>query len=168
MDEIMKTLHMGGNTYAIKEFFIRDEQDEVAYTIEGGFLHLPREFKVLDRDGQQVAKITKKTFSLLPRFFVEVEGQDVLTIKKERSFLKAHYTIEGANIEVQGNWMDMQFEVLCKGEHIGRVKEHFVKGRRRYFIEIENESKELILVAIVIAVDCVRVDHRLEEDLTHL
>lgn len=161
----MKILHMSGNTYRVKEFVIRDEQNEVAYTVEGGFLHFPREFKVLDHNRKQVAKITKKTFSLLPRFFVEVEGQDVLTIKKEMSFVKAHYTIEGANIEVQGNWMDMRFEVLCEGEIIGRVREKFENIHRRYYIEIEDESKELILVAIVIALDCVRVDHRLEEDL---
>lgn len=161
----MKTFHMSGNTFKIKEFFIRDEQNEVAYTVEGGFLHFPREFKVLNRDGQQVAKITKKKFSMLPRFFLEVEGQEVLTIKKDMTFMKAHYTIEGANVEVKGNWIDMRFEVIADGEVIGRVNEKFEGVHRRYYIEIEDESKELILVSIVIAVDCVRVDHHIEEDL---
>jgi uncharacterized protein YxjI len=51
----------------------------------------------------EVALITKKVFSFLPKFLGEVNGQEVLTIKKEFSFLKARYTIDAAGIEVWGN-----------------------------------------------------------------
>ncbi|MCL4100424.1 hypothetical protein BV454_03798 [Bacillus altitudinis] len=66
--------------------------------------------------------ITKKMFTFLPKFLVEVDGQEVLTIKKEFTFFKAKYSIDAARIEVQGNWRDMNFQFMHNGEVIGQVK----------------------------------------------
>jgi uncharacterized protein YxjI len=68
-------------------------------------------FSNMDPARNEVALITKKMFSFLPTFFVEVNGQEAMTIKKQISFLKARYSINAAGMEVQGDWWDMDFEV---------------------------------------------------------
>ena len=78
-------------------------------------MRMPKTFSIMDVARQEVAMITKKMFSFLPTFFVEVHGQETMTIKKEFSFLKARYTIDAAGIEVRGNWWDMNFEVYQNG-----------------------------------------------------
>lgn len=73
--------------------------------------------------------LLRKKCSVFTEVFVEVDGREVLTIKKEFSFFKARYTIDAADIEVHGNWWDMDFQVLQHGVVIGKVnKEWFTWG----------------------------------------
>jgi uncharacterized protein YxjI len=73
------------------------------------FMKVSKAFSIMNTSRDEVALNTKKTFSFLSPFLVEVNGREVLTIKKELSFLKSRYKIDGAGIEVQGNWWDMNF-----------------------------------------------------------
>jgi len=91
------------------KFAVKDEQERDIYFVEGSFLQIPKTFSIMNTKREEVGRITKKVFSFLPKFFVEVNGREVLTIKKEFSFLKARYTIEAADIKVHGNWWDMNF-----------------------------------------------------------
>lgn len=72
--------------------------------MEGSFFKIPKTFSIKDTSNNQIALITKKVFSLLPKFYIEINGENVLTINKELSFFKARYTIDAAGIEVSGNW----------------------------------------------------------------
>ena len=102
--------------------------------------------------------ITKKVFSFLPKFFVEVNGQEMLTIKKEFSFFKARYTIDAADIEVHGNWWDMDFQVLQHGIVVGKVNKEWFTWGDSYKVQILNEEMEAIIIALVVAIDCVKAD----------
>jgi uncharacterized protein YxjI len=111
---------------------VKDQGEKDRFYVEGSFMKVPETFSILNKSnksGDEVALITKKTFSFLPKFFVEVNGQELLTIKRDLSFLKARYTIDAAGIEVQGNWWDMNFKVLQHGRVVGEVgKEWFTWG----------------------------------------
>ncbi|MGB2992674.1 MAG: LURP-one-related family protein, partial [Paenisporosarcina sp.] len=90
--------------------------------------------------------------------FVEVNGQEVLTIKKELSFLKPRYTIDAAGIEVHGNWWEMNFQVLQHGEVVGQVSKEWFTWGDSYKVQILNEEMESIIIALVVAIDCVKAD----------
>jgi uncharacterized protein YxjI len=106
----------------------------------------------------EVALITKKTFSFLPKFFVEVDGREVLTIKKEFSFFKARYKIDAADIEVHGNWWDMNFQVYQHGEVVGKVSKEWFTWGDSYKVEIVNEEMETTIIGLVVTIDCVKAD----------
>jgi uncharacterized protein YxjI len=110
--------------------------------------------------GDEVALITKKTFSFLPKFFVMVNGREVFTIKKEFSFLKARYTIDAAGIEVNGNWWDMDFQVLQNGKIIGEVSKEWFTWGDSYKVQIIDEEMETIIIALVVAIDCVKASNQ--------
>lgn len=82
----------------------------------------------------------------------------MLTIKKELSFFKARYTIDSAGIEVQGNWWDMDFQVLQHGEVAGKVSKEWFTWGDSYKVQILDEEMEAIMVALVVAIDCVAAD----------
>lgn len=82
----------------------------------------------------------------------------MLTIKKEFSFFKARYTIDSADIEVHGNWWDMDFQVLQHGVVIGEVNKEWFTWGDSYKIQILNEEMEAIMIAFVVAIDCVKAD----------
>ncbi|MDX8045374.1 LURP-one-related family protein [Gracilibacillus sp. S3-1-1] len=155
----MKELYIKQKILSINEkFTVKDQQENDVYYVEGSFLKIPKSFSVLNAAGSEVALITKKVFSFLPKFHVEVNGQEVLTIKKELSFFKARYSIDAAGIEVQGNWWDMEFEVSQYGEVVGKVNKEWFKWGDSYKVQVLNEEMETIIIAIVVAIDCVKAD----------
>ncbi|WP_046721316.1 LURP-one-related/scramblase family protein [Heyndrickxia coagulans] len=155
----MKQLYMKQKVFSLNgKFTVKDQQERDVYYVEGSFLQIPKTFSIMNTKREEVALITKKVFSFLPKFIVEVNGREVLTIKKELSFFKARYTIDAAGIEVRGNWLDMDFEVLQHGEVVGKVSKEWFTWGDSYKIQILKEEMETILIAIVVAIDCVKAD----------
>lgn len=155
----MKQLYIKQKVLSLNgKFTVKDELENDIYYVEGSFMQIPKTFSIKNTTRDEVALITKKVFSFLPKFFVEVDGREVLTIKKELSFFKARYTIAGADIEVHGNWWDMDFQVLQHGVVIGRVNKEWFTWGDSYKVQIINEEMEAIVIAIVIAIDCVKAD----------
>ncbi|TWT27040.1 LURP-one-related/scramblase family protein [Planomicrobium sp. CPCC 101110] len=155
----MRQLYMKQKVFSLTgEFTVKDQQENDVYFVEGSFMRIPKTFSIMDARRGEVALITKKMLSLLPKFFVEVNGQEVLTIEKEFSFFKARYRIDAAGIEVQGNWWDMDFEVLQHGEVIGKVSKEWFTWGDSYRIQILDEEMETIIIALVVAIDRVKAD----------
>ena len=142
------------------KFTVKDQHENDVYFVEGSFLQIPKTYSIKDTARNEVALITKKVFSFLPKFFVEVDGREVLTIKKEYSFLKTRYTVDAVGIEINGNWWDMQFEVRQHGEVIGNVSKEWFTWGDSYKVEVLKEDMEKMLVAIVVAIDCVKADQQ--------
>ncbi|MCJ8007125.1 LURP-one-related/scramblase family protein [Lederbergia wuyishanensis] len=156
----MKELYIKQKVFSLSgKFTVKDLQENDVYYVEGSFLKIPKTFSIMNTNGDEVALISKKMFSFLPKFFVEVDGQEILTIKKEISFIKARYTIDAAGIEVYGNWWDMDFEVLQYGEVVGSVNKEWFTWGDSYKVNVLNEEMETIIIALVVAIDCVKADH---------
>ncbi|MDN7242526.1 LURP-one-related family protein [Planococcus sp. N028] len=155
----MKHFYMKQKVFSLSgKFTVKDQQENDAYYVEGSFMQIPKTFSIMNTKRESVALITKKVFSLLPKFFVEVNGREVLTITKEFSFFKARYAIDAAGIEVHGNWWDMDFQVLQHGEVIGKVNKEWFTWGDSYKVQVLNEEIEAIVIALVVAIDCVKAD----------
>lgn len=145
-----KVFSLGGN------FTVKDEFEQDKYLIKGSFLSIPKTFTIKDTAENEIGTITKKVFSFLPKFFVEVGGEEVVTIQKKFSFLKARYQIEGQGIEVHGDWWDKKFEVTSHGEVVGQVNEKWFTWGDTYEVVVTDESLEHIIISLVIAIDFVK------------
>lgn len=55
------------------KFDVYDEGDNIVYTVEGQFA-LTKTLSVLDHDGNEAAKLTRRFFTILPTFDIEVDG----------------------------------------------------------------------------------------------
>ncbi|OIN67657.1 hypothetical protein BLD48_05425 [Exiguobacterium sp. KRL4] len=154
----MHTLYMKQKALSLRgRFSIKNEQEQDRYLVEGSFMKIPKSFLITTTDGEEIATITKKTFSLRPKFFVEVAGQ-TMTIEKEFSLFKARYTIDAAGIEIDGNWWDMDFQVKRQGEVVGQVEKKWLSFGDSYEIQVIDAAMETILIALVVAIDCVKAD----------
>lgn len=155
----MKQLYIKQKVFSLSgKFTIKDEQENDVYYVEGSFMKIPKTFSIMNNSRDEIAHITKKTFSFFPKFHVDVNGTEVLTIKKEFSFFKARYTIDGADIEVQGNWWDMEFQIMQQGEVVGQVNKEWFSWGDSYKVQVLDEEMEAIVIAIVVAIDCVKAD----------
>lgn len=155
----MKRLYMKQHLFSLSgKFSVKDLNEQDVYFVEGSFLQIPKTFTILNTSRQEIAHITKKVFSLLPKFFVEVDGREILTIKKEFSLFKGRYTIENTDIDMRGDWWDMDFTIYRQGEKIGEVHKKWLSWGDSYEVTIYNESLETIIIALVVAIDCVKSD----------
>lgn len=155
----MKQLYIKQKVFSLSgKFTVKDQQEKDIYYVEGSFMKIPKTFSIMNSQREEVALITKKTFSFLPTFYVEVKGRDVVTIKKEMSFLKARYSIDAAGIEVRGNWWDMDFQVLKQGKVVGMVNKEWFTWGDSYKVQIEDEEMETVVISLVVAIDCVKAD----------
>lgn len=140
------------------KFSVKDAKEQEVYFVEGSFMKVPKTFSITDEKLNEVALITKKTFSFLPTFFAEVHGQATVMIKKEFSFFKARYTIDAAGIEVEGNWWDMDFDVYQNRSLVGSVRKKWFTWGDSYELDIADDEMEALLVSLVIAIDCAKAD----------
>lgn len=155
----MQQLYIKQKVFSLNEkFTVKNQQEKDVYYVEGSFMRIPKTFSIKNTNGEEAALITKKTMSLLPKFFVEVNGQEMFVIKKGISFLKARYTIDAAGIEVRGNWWDMNFQVYQHGELAGKVNKEWFTWGDSYKVQVLNDNMETSLIALVVAIDCVKAD----------
>ncbi|WJY27514.1 LURP-one-related/scramblase family protein [Sporosarcina trichiuri] len=140
------------------QFTVKDSEGRDVYEVGGSFLQIPKTYTIADMAGHEIAVITKKPFSFLPVFTVEAVGQETVTIRKEFSFFKPRYTIDAAGIEVLGTWWEMNFDILKDGKTAGTVDKKWFDWGDTYNIQVFEESMETFIIALVIAIDCVKAD----------
>lgn len=157
----MKHLYIKQKMFSLRGKYkvIDDEQNDV-YFVEGSFMQVPKTFTITNPKREEIAHITKKVLSWLPKFFVEMNGREVLTIRKDFTFFKASYTIDGVGIEVQGNWWDMEFQILQHNNVVGSVSKEWFTWGDSYKVQILDEALEALIISIVVAIDCVKADQR--------
>ncbi|WP_131503605.1 LURP-one-related family protein [Exiguobacterium sp. GM2_5_1] len=154
----MHMLYMKQKVFSLRgRFSIQDQQEQDVYLVEGSFMKLPKTFSISTVEGEEVAVITKKMLSLLPKFFIEVDGE-TLTIEKSFTFFKDRYTIDAADLEIDGDWWDMDFEIKRHGEVVGSVEKKWFTFGDSYEIKVFDPDIEKILIALVVAIDCVKED----------
>lgn len=157
----MKKLYIKQKVFSIGEkFTVMDEQQNPRYYVEGSFMKIPKTFRIEDEQGREISKITKKTISLLPKFFVEIDGQEMIEISKHLTFLKAHYSIEAEGLSVEGNWWDMDFIVEKDGRRIADINKRWISWGDTYEVTILDETYEHLIISLVIAIDRVKEDER--------
>ena len=161
----MKSLYIKQKVWSLKEkYTVINEHQEDVYFIEGSFMKMPKRFIILDQSGNEIAQITRKILTLLPKFEVDIVGEYPITISKSLSFFNEKYSIESQDIEVRGNWWALNFEVWKHEQLIGSVQSKIFKWADTYELSIYDEMYEKLMVSITVAIDCVRHEKSIISD----
>lgn len=155
----MRKLYIKQKVFSIGEKFnVTDADQEPLYHVQGSFLKIPKQFTIFDRNDHVIGEITKKVLALLPQFTVMIDDEAAIVIKKELTLFKARYHIEADGISVQGNWWDMDFEVVKDGLQIAVINKRWVSWGDTYEVTVFDERYEKLIVALVVAIDCVKAE----------
>ena len=157
----MSRLYIKQKVFSVGEqFTVFGESEQPRYYVQGSFMRVPKHFTVTDGSGAPIAEITKTVFSFLPRFTVEMQGVEVATIRKEFSFFKPKpkYFIEGAALDVSGDWWDMTFDVSRNGQVVASIRKKWLSWGDTYEVDIFDDALEAMIISLVVAIDRVRAD----------
>lgn len=103
-----------------ERFDIKNDLGMVEYHVEGSFFKIPKTFTVFDVEGQKISHITKKTFSLLPQFTVELADGSSFFIRKKLTLFRDKYDISNLGLRIEGNIWDLNFKLLDDRDQLVR------------------------------------------------
>lgn len=65
----MTELFIKQKVFSLREkFTVKNQQEQDVYYVEGSFMRIPKTFSIMNTADEEVARITKKVFSFLPKF----------------------------------------------------------------------------------------------------
>ena len=153
----MKKLYMKEKVFSIVDrFTIKNEAEEDCYQVEGEFVFIGgKKLHIKDMMGNEVAFVREKFITLLPKFFVYVNGEQVAEINKKFTILKAKYSIDGLGWEANGNFMDHDYTISDDKGEIVKIHKAWISWGDSYELEIRDDIDEALVLAVVLAIDCV-------------
>lgn len=149
-------LYMKQKIFSFKDrFYIMDEVGNQRYYVEGEFPSFTKKLHIYDEEGNEVAFIRQKLFTFLPKFFVEVRGEDVAEIVKEFTFFKPQYFVKGLGWEVRGSFWAHDYEIVFNNRVIISIHKVWMSWGDSYEMDIADSEDETVALAVVLAIDAV-------------
>lgn len=149
-------LYMKQKVFSIKDrFYIKDEFENDRYYVEGEFFTIGKKLHLYDMNGNELAFIQEKVLTILPRFYVYMNGRDVAEIVKEFTFFKPKYSINGLGWNVEGDFWSHDYSVTSQGRNVAEVHKAWLSWGDSYEIDISNSEDEVLTLAVVLAIDAV-------------
>ena len=149
-------LYMKQKVFSWKDkFSIKTESGEDRYYVEGKAISIGKKLRIYDPAENELAFVNQKVVSLMPKFCVEMNGEEVAVIKKKVTFLKPKYLIEGPGWEVKGDFFSHDYEIVENGRTIVALHKKWMAWGDSFELDIVDESQEVLAVAVVLAIDAV-------------
>jgi len=149
-------LYMKQKVFSWREkFFIKDEEGNDCYTIEGEILSIGRKLHIKNTGGEPVAYIHQKLISFMPRFFVEIGGKEVCEIVKEMKLFKQSYRIDGLPWHLDGNFIGREYNLHSKDGPVMHIQKKMLSWGDSYELDIIDPKDEILCLSIAMAIECV-------------
>ena len=141
-----------------ERFDIKNDLGMVEYQVEGSFLKIPKTFTVFDVEGQKVSHITKKTFSLLPQFTVELEDGSSFFIRKKLTLFRDKYDISNLGLRIEGNIWDLNFKLLDdRDQLVAEISKQVFTLTSTYQVAVYEEKYANLVISLCLAIDYVEM-----------
>ena len=135
-----------------EKFYVKDENGNDVFYIQGSFLKIPKHFKIFDMQGNQLVLIERQLFRILPRYDIQIDGH-IHTLKKDFTFFRRRYYIDTKDWEIQGDFLSHEYEINHGRQTIMNITKHWFTWGDSYEIYIPNKEDILLSLATIIAID---------------
>ena len=141
-----------------ERFDIKNDLGMVEYQVEGSFLKIPKTFTIFDVEGQKVSHITKKPFSLLPQFTVELADGSSFFIRKKLTLLRDKYDISNLGLRIEGNIWDLDFKLLDdRDQLVAEISKQVFTMTSTYQVSVYEEEYANLVISLCLAIDYVEM-----------
>lgn len=136
-------------------FFVKDENGNDRYYVEGEFFSWGKKLHVYDAGGTEVAFIREKVWSFHPRYYIDINGREVCAIVKKFTFLRPSYYLEGLPWTMSGDFWAHDYFLTDNDRQIMSLSKKWFTWGDSYQLDIADPRNELLCLCIALAVDCV-------------
>ena len=95
-------------------------------------------------------------FQFLPKFDVALSDGSGFRIAKAFTLFKPRYHIEDLGLDIQGNFWDMNFDLIKNDVVVAQISQEWFKLTSTYNIDIYDDRYADIVISLVIAIDYVK------------
>ena len=138
------------------KFYVKDAMGNDRYVVEGEIFSLGKKLHVYDMLGREVAFIKQELLTFLPCFRVHSCDGSQVQVRKEFSFLVPRYSIEGLGWEIEGSFWEHEYQIIQNGVPIVTITKEWMTWGDSYELDIANPADEILALAVVLTIDCVR------------
>ena len=139
------------------KFTVKDEYGVDRYSVEGEFFSIGRKLHIRDMYGNEVAAIHQKVLSWLACYNVFIQGEHMADVKQKFSLLRPKFEIDGPGWTMEGSFWEHDYEVSdSAGNSVVRISKEWMSWGDSYELDIADPADELLALAIVLTIDCVK------------
>lgn len=135
------------------KFSVYDNNGNERYHVQGEVFTLGKKLHVLDLNGYELAYIHQKVLSLLPKYYISRNGQDIAEVVKKFTFVCSEYVIDGFGWTVKGDFFSHEYEIYSGNQSIATVSKKWFTLGDAYQISIAPVADEINVLAVVLIID---------------
>lgn len=137
------------------KFHVFDENQNERYYAESEFFTIGKKLRIYDYTGNEICFIYQKVMSFLPRYFVNINGEDVAEVIKKFTFFKQEYIVNGLGWSVDGDFTAHEYVIESDGSIIATISKRWLTWGDTYEIDVPNPQNEVTALAIVLIIDAI-------------
>ena len=126
----------------------------------GKLISLGHKLTIRDMDGEEAAYIHQKVLSLVPKYFIEISGQEEVELKGHITLLKPHYTLDapGGKWEIRGDFAQHEYEMKRGHDVVATVTKKWFTWGDTYLLDVADDGDALTALGVMLAIDCIEAD----------
>ena len=132
--------------FSLRETFtVMDEAGDPVYEVSGKLLSVGHKLTVRDMEGQEAAYIHQKVLSLVPKYFIEINGQEEVELKGHITLFKPHYTLntDQGKWEIRGDFLAHEYEMKRDGQVAATVTKKWFSWGDCYLLDVADDGDVL-------------------------
>ncbi|WP_326593456.1 LURP-one-related/scramblase family protein [Streptomyces brevispora] len=139
------------------DYWIEDADGRKVFLVDGKAMRVRETFELKDAQGRILVEIRQKLISLRDTMLIERDGEQLAKIKRKRlSLLRNHYRVtlvDGTELDVSGKILDREFAVEYDGELLAQISRRWLTVRDTYGIDVVREDTDTaLLIAVAVCV----------------
>ena len=138
-------------------FTIKDEHGRDVYFVEGELLSWGKKLSVTDTNGHEVLFIKQNIWNWLPNYSLLMGGEEVAVVKKELTFFKPRYTIDGPDWEVEGHIFEHDYSIYEGNHAVASISKEWLTWGDSYELDVDEENA-LLALGVILIIDCVMAE----------
>jgi uncharacterized protein YxjI len=140
------------------DYWIDDEHGQHAFLVDGKALRVRQTFQLKDVQGEVVAVIRRKMISLWETMRIERDGESLAKVRKKRfTLLRNRFRVElagGGTFSVHGNVLDKEYDIEGDGGRLARISRKWFRVRDTYAVDVEQADADVaLLLSVAVCVD---------------
>ena len=143
------------------DFAITDADGDVRFLVDGAVFSWGDDLALQDPRGRELARITQRLFSFMPRYEIFIGGELFAEVVKEWSWFRKNFTLDvpGPNdYSIEGSFWEHDFTFTRGGRVVARVSKDWFDWTDSYGVDIEAGEDDVAIVCACIVIDQVLHD----------
>ena len=152
----MTKLYMKQKVFSLRDrFTVKDESEQDRYYVEGELFTFGKKLHLYEMSGSEAAFIRQKLSAFLPCFEIFINGALTATVRKELSFMRPRFLIEGPGWRVEGSCWAHDYEIRQGEKTIASIHKAWFSWGDSYELEIEDPGNVVPALSVILCIDCV-------------